>query len=100
MNYNDYNARQSGGALPYFAGARYHRCHGRLVRTEHKKAAKRRVTDAGKNLLSGLLNPGVRPRKRIKLASAKNGVTTVAIQRKIQTLKKREADTFDDGVRA
>ena len=28
MNYNDYNARQAGGAMPYFAGARYHRGHG------------------------------------------------------------------------
>ncbi|KAI0234219.1 hypothetical protein LSAT2_015589 [Lamellibrachia satsuma] len=54
----------------------------RLVRSEHKKAAKRRVTDAGKNLLTGLLNPGV---------------TTLARQRKRQTPKKREADIFDDG---
>ena len=28
MNYNDYYARQSGGALPYFAGAQYQRGHG------------------------------------------------------------------------
>ena len=68
----------------------------RLVRTEHKKAAKRRVTDACKNLLSA---PGVRPRKRIKCVSAKKLVTAVARQRKRQTPKKREADIFDDGVR-
>ena len=34
------------------------------------------VTDAGKNLLSGLLTPGMRPRKRVKRATAKKGVTT------------------------
>ena len=28
MNYNDYYARQAGGALPYFAGAQYQRDHG------------------------------------------------------------------------
>ena len=56
-----------------------------------KKAAKRRVTDAGKNLSSGLLTPGVRPCKRIIRASAKKGVTTVMRQR-----KKCEADIFDD----
>ena len=28
MNYNDYYARQVGGALPYFAGARIQRGHG------------------------------------------------------------------------
>ena len=28
MNYNDYYARQAGGALPYFAGAKYQRGHG------------------------------------------------------------------------
>ena len=33
----------------------------RLVRTEHKKATKRRVKDAGKKPMSGLLTPGVRP---------------------------------------
>ena len=28
MNYNDYYARQAGGALPYFAGVQYQRGHG------------------------------------------------------------------------
>ena len=28
MNYNEYYARQAGGALPYFAGATYQRGHG------------------------------------------------------------------------
>ena len=28
MNYNDYYARQVGGALPYFTGARVQRGHG------------------------------------------------------------------------
>ena len=65
-----------------------------------KKAAKRRVTDAGKSLMSGIFSPGVRPRKRIKRTSAKKGFSTAARQRKRQTLKKREADIFDnDGFR-
>ena len=61
-----------------------------------KKAAKRRVTDAGKTLKSGLFTPGVRPRKRIKRASAKKGVTIMKRQRKRQTPKKREANIFED----
>ena len=65
-----------------------------------KNANKRRVTDACKNLLSGLLTPGVRPHKRIKRAPAKKRVSTVARQRKRQMPKKREADIFDDGFRA
>ena len=28
MSYNDYYARQAGGALPYFAGVQYQRGHG------------------------------------------------------------------------
>ena len=28
MNYSNYYAQQVGGTLPYFAGARYKRCHG------------------------------------------------------------------------
>ena len=63
-------------------------------------AAKRRVTDAGNNLLSTLLTPGVRPRKRIKRAPAKKRVTTVTRQHKRQTPKKSEGDIFDDGFRA
>ena len=66
-----------------------------------KKAAKRRVTDAGKNLMRGLLTPGVRPGKRIKRAPARKGVTSATRRRKRQTPKKREADIFDndDGFR-
>ena len=66
-----------------------------------KKAAKRRVTDAGRNLMRGLLAPGVRPRKRIKRAPAKKGVTSTTRRRKRQTSAKREADIFDndDGFR-
>ena len=99
--YNDYYARQAGGALPYFAGAQYQRGHGlgnlfgSLLRSAMpltkrgavalgkgalktgvriagdvlsgqniKKAAKRRVTDAGRSMLRNLEIPGVRPRKR------------------------------------
>ena len=83
-------------------GVEDRRAHNRRrhVRTEHKKANKRRVTDAGKNLMRGLLTPGVRPRKRIKRAPARKGVTTATRRRKRQTPKKREADIFDnDGFR-
>ena len=61
-----------------------------------KHAAKRRVTDSGKNMLRDLLIPGVRPHKRIKHTSVKKGGTTATRERKRQTFKKREADIFDD----
>ena len=126
MNYNDYYVRQAGGALPYFAGAQYQRGHGlgslfgSLLRSAMplikrgavalgkgalktgvriagdvlsgqniKTAAKRRVTDA-------VLNPG----KRIKRSAAKVTVTAVKRRRKKRTSTKREADIFDNGVRA
>ena len=138
MNYNEYYARQAGGALPYFAGVAYHRGHGLgslfggLLRSAMplikrgavalgrgalktgvriagdflsgeniKTTAKRRVTDAGRTILRGLVIPGVRPRKRIKRAPGKKGGTTTTRQRKRQTSKKREVDIFDndDGFR-
>ena len=126
MNYNEYYARQLGGALPSFAGAQYQRRSamslikrgavalgkGALktgVRKADefmsgqsiKRATKRRVTDAGRNLMRGLLAPGVRARKRIKRAPAKKGVTLAKRRRKRQTSTKREADIFDndDGFR-
>ena len=51
--------------------------------------------------MRGLLAPGVRPRKRIKRAPAKKGVTLAKRRRKRQTSTKREADIFDndDGFR-
>ena len=66
-----------------------------------KKATKRRVTDAGRSLMRGLLAPGVRPRKRIKRAPAKKGVTSTTRRRKRQTFTKHVADIFDndDGFR-
>ena len=66
-----------------------------------KKATKRRVTDAGRNLMRGLVAPGVRARKRIKRAPAKKGVTLAKRRRKRQMSAKREADIFDndDGFR-
>ena len=127
MNYNDYYARQAGGALPYFAGAQYQRGHGlgSLLRSAMplikrgvvalgkgalktgvriagdvlsgqniKTAAKRRVTDA---VLSGLRAP---PGKRIKRSAAKATFTAVKSRRNKRTSKKREADIFDNGVRA
>ena len=68
----------------------------RHVRTEHKKATKRRVTDAGRCLMRGLLAPGVRARKRIKRAPVKKAVTSAKRRRKRQTSTKREADIFDN----
>ena len=64
-----------------------------------KKTVKRRVTDAGRSMMRDLLTPGVRPRKRIKRAPAKTGVTTAKRRRKRQTPTKREVDIFDDGFR-
>ena len=61
-----------------------------------KTAAKRRVTDAGRSMLRNLEIPGVRPRKCIKRAPAKKGVTTAMRRRTRQTPTKREADIFDD----
>ena len=51
--------------------------------------------------MRGLLAPGVRARKRIKRAPAKNGVTLAKRRRKRETSTKREADIFDndDGFR-
>ena len=103
MNYEDYYARQVGGALPYFTGARVQRGHGfgslfsGLLRTvaplikrgavalgkralatgaqiagdvvagkNVKKAAKRRATAAGRNLMQSLLNTPPPPGKRVK----------------------------------
>ena len=138
MNYNEYYARQAGGALPYFAGAQYQRGHGLgslfggLLRSAMplikrgalalgkgalktgvriaddvmsgqsiKSATKRRVANTGMNLMRGLLVPGVRPRKRIKHAPTKKGVTLAKRRRKRQTSTKREGDIFDndDGFR-
>ena len=103
MNYDDYYARQVGGALPYFTGARVQRGHGfgslfsgllltvaplikrgavalgkRALATgaqiagdvvagkNVKKAAKRRATAAGRNLMQSLLNTPPPPGKRLK----------------------------------
>ena len=115
MNYDDYYARQVGGALPYFTGARVQRGHGfgslfsgllrsvaplikrgalalgkRALTTgaqiagdvvagqNVKKAAKRRATAAGRDLMQSLLAtpppPGKRM-KRIKRAAPRRRVT-------------------------
>ena len=105
MNYDDYYARQVGGALPYFTGARVQRGHGfgslfsGLLRTvaplirrgavalgkralttgaqtagdvvagkNVKKAAKRRATAAGRNLMQNLLNTPPPPGKLTRFA--------------------------------
>ena len=115
MNYDDYYARQVGGALPYITGARVQRGHGfgslfsgllrsvaplikrgvlalgkRVLTTgaqiagdvvagqNVKKAAKRRATAAGRDLMQSLLAtpppPGKRV-KRIKRATRRRRVT-------------------------
>ena len=115
MNYDDYYARQVGGALPYFTGARVQRGYGfgslfsgllrsvaplikrgalalgnRALTTgaqiagdvvagqNVKKAAKRRATAAGRDLMQSLLAtpppPGKRV-KRIKRATRRRRVT-------------------------
>ena len=130
MNYNDYYARQAGGALPYFAGAQYQRGHGLgslfggLLRSAMplikrgalalgKGALKTGVRIAG-DVLSGqniktaakrrvtdAVLSGLRvPGKRIKRPSAKTRFTAVQKRRKRQTSKKRQADIFDNGFRA
>ena len=103
MNYNDYYARQVGGALPHITGARVQRGHGfgnlfsGLLRSvapliqrgavalgkraltkgaqiagdvvagkSVKKAAKRRATAAGRDLMQSLLNTPPLPGKRVK----------------------------------
>ena len=100
--------------MNYFAGAQYQRGHGLgslfggLLRSamplikRGAVATKRRVADAGRNLMRGLLAPGLRARKRIERAPAKKGVTLAKRRRKRQTSTKHEADIFenDDGFRS
>lgn len=140
MNCSYYCARQAGGPLPYFVGARV-QCGqrlgsvlGGLLRSAMplikrgavtlgkralkngvhiaddvmssqniKTAAKRHATEAGKDLLSGLLStpppPGVRPPKRqcTKRTIAYRRFSTAQMHRQMRT-----ADVIDDddGVRS
>ena len=126
MNYNDYYARQAGGALPYFAGAQYQRGHGlgslfgSLLRSA-MPLIKRGAVALGR----GALKTGVRiagdvlsgqniktaakrrvtdaigsirapPGKRIKRTAAKATFTAVKRRRKKRASPKRAADIFDD----
>ena len=126
MNYDDYYARQVGGALSYFTGARVQRGHGfgslfsGLLRTvaplikrgavalgkrslatgaqiagdvvagkNVKKAAKRRATAAGRNLMQSLLNTPPPPGKRVKL------IKRTAPRRLVTPTKRRQrTDVF------
>ena len=125
MNYNDYYARQAGGALPYFAGAQYQRGHGlgslfgSLLRSA-MPLIKRGAVALGR----GALKTGVRiagdvlagqniktaakrrvtdaigsirapPGKRIKRTAAKATFTAVKRRRKKRTSPKRTADIVD-----
>ena len=125
MNYNDYYARQAGGALPYFAGAQYQRgqglgsLFGSLLRSA-MPLIKRGAVALGR----GALKTGVRiagdvlsgqniktaakrrvtdaigsirapPGKRIKRTAAKATFTAVKRRRKKRTSPKRAADIFD-----
>ena len=60
-----------------------------------KAVAKRCVTDAGKDLMRGVLTPGVRPQKRIIRWVVKRRVSAAKRRRRGQT-----GDVFDDGFRA
>ena len=126
MNYNDYYARQVGGALPYFTGARVQRGHGfgslfsgllrsvaplirrgavalgkRALTTgaqiasdvvagqNVKKAAKRRATAAGRDLMESLLNTPPPPGKRVKR------IKRAAPRRRVISNKRRQrTDVF------
>ena len=126
MNYDDYYARQVGGALPYFTGARVQRGHGfgslfsGLLRTvaplirrgavalgkralttgaqiasdvvagkNVKKAAKRRATAAGRNLMQSILNTPPPPGKRIKR------IKRTVPHRRVTPIKRRQrTDVF------
>ena len=126
MNYDDYYARQVGGALPYFTAARVQRGHGfgslfsGLLRTvaplikrgavalgkralatgaqiagdvvagkNVKKAAKRRATAAGRNLMQSLLNTPTPPGKRVRR------IKRTAPRRRVTPTKRRQrTDVF------
>ena len=126
MNYDDYYARQVGGALPYFTGARVQRGHGfgslfsgllrsvaplirrgavalgkRALTTgvqiasdvvagqNVKKAAKRRATTAGRDLMESLLNTPPPPGKRVKR------IKRAAPRRRVISNKRRQrSDVF------
>ena len=119
MNYDDYYARQVGGALPYFTGARVQRGHGfgsllsgllrrgavalgkRALTTgaqiagdvvagkNVKKAAKRRATAAGRNLMQSLLNTPPPPGKRMKR------IKRTVPHRRVTPIKRRQrTDVF------
>ena len=120
MNYNDYYARQAGGALPYFAGAQYQRGHGlgslfgSLLRSAMplikrgsvalgKGALKTGVRIAG-DVLSGQ-NIKTAAKRRVTDAvmssirappGKRTTFTAVKRRRKKRTSKKRAADIFDD----
>ena len=126
MNYNDYYARQAGGALPYFAGAQYQRGHGlgslfgSLLRSAMplikrgavalgKGALKtgdriagdvlsgQNIKTAAKRRVTDAVLSGLRvPPKRIKRSAAKATFTAIKRRRKKRTSKKRVADIFDD----
>ena len=92
MNYNDYYARQSGGALPYFACARYKRGHGLgilfggLLRSA-MPLIKRGAVSLGK----GALKTGVR--------IAGQSIKRAAIRRLTDTGKTMLRDILIPGVR-
>ena len=126
INYDDYYARQVGGALPYFTGARVQRGHGfgslfsgllrsvaplirrgavalgkRALSTgvqiagdvvagkNIKKAAKRRATTAGRDLMQSLFNTPPPPGKRMKR------IKRAAPRRRVTSIKRRQrTDVF------
>ena len=126
MNYNDYYARQAGGALPYFAGAQYQRGHGlgslfgsllrsamplikrgavalgrgalkTGVRIAGDVLSGQNIKTAAKRRVTAAVMDSIRvPGKRIKRAATKAKFTAVKRRRKKRTSTKRTADIFDD----
>ena len=122
MNYNDYYARQAGGALPYFAGAQYQRGHGLgslfsgllrsamplikrgavalgrgALKTGVRIAADvlsgQNIKTAAKRRVTDAVLTGLRP------PTAKARISAVTHRRKKRTSKKREIDIFDNDAR-
>ena len=126
MNYDDYNARQVGEAVPYFTAVRVQRGHGfgslfsgllrsvaplikrgaaalgkhALTTRAHiasdvvagqnvKKAAKRRASAAGTDMIESLLNTPPPPGKRM------NRIKRAAPRRRVTSIKRRQrTDVF------
>ena len=98
MRYATHQAGSRGFGKACIEHWRAHR-HSRNARTEHKNA-NRRVSDAGVELLNGIVATPVVPSRntRVKRTFATRRVSAVPRRRKKK--KTRELDVFDDGFRS